>query len=100
MTLKERWQRRWPALKEWISAFCYGSMIGKGMPAVRKEAFDQNDSLMLLLFGDTLGLPNPVSYYMLECLPDVIDELPGWARRIQNRKYLLAEKAGQYGFDG
>lgn len=100
MTLKEKWAQKWPVIKEWINAFFYGSCIGKGMPAVRKEAFDQNDNLMLLLFGDTLGLPNPLSYYMLEALPDVAETLPGWGRRMQNRRFLISEKAGQYGFDG
>lgn len=100
MKILKKFQQRWPKTYEWIEAFCYGSMIGKGMPAVRKEAFDQNDDLMLLLFGDTIGLPNPMSYYMLEALPDLAEELPGWSRRIQGRKFLIAEKASQYGFDG
>jgi len=34
--------------------------------AIRKEAWDMNDNVMLLLFGDYLGLPNPISYYTLE----------------------------------
>ncbi|ERL24054.1 hypothetical protein [Jonquetella sp. BV3C21] len=78
----------------------YGASIGKGMPVVRKEAFDKNDELMLLLFGDALGVPNPLAYYMLEALPYVYESLPSWERRMQNRKNLLAEKAAQYGFDG
>ena len=69
------------------------------MAVVRKEAFDINDNLMLLLFGDFIGIPNPMSYYMLELLPLVADELAPWERRIQNRRFILAEKGAQYDFD-
>ena len=55
---------------------------------------------MLLLFGDYLGIPNPVSYYMMELLPYIATDIPGWERRMMNRQMLIAEKAGQYGFDG
>lgn len=79
--------------------FHRGTFVDKRMAVVRKEAFDINDNLMLLLFGDFLGIPNPVSYYMLELLPYMADELEPWERRIQNRKFLIAEKAAQYDFD-
>jgi len=89
-------------LRKWWEIFVlfhHGTFIDKRMAVVRKEAFDINDNLMLLLFGDFLGIPNPVSYYMLELLPYVADELEPWERRIQNRKFIIAEKAAQYDFD-
>ena len=89
-------------LRKWWEVFVlfhHGTFIDKRMAVVRKEAFDINDNLMLLLFGDFLGIPNPVSYYMLELLPYVADELEPWERRIQNRKFIIAEKAAQYDFD-
>jgi hypothetical protein len=85
--------------KEFVAAFFHGSFVSKRMAVVRKEAFDVNDNLMLLLFGDFLGIPNPVSYYMLELLPYVMEDLVPWERRMQNRKYIVAEKAAQYDFD-
>ncbi len=85
--------------KEWFGAFSYGVFVDKRMGVVRKEAFDQYDNLMLLLFSDFLGIPNPISYYMLELLPYMADELVPWERRIQNRKFIVAEKAAQYDFD-
>ena len=57
-------------------------------------------AVMLLLFGDYLGIPNPLSYYMIELLPYVAKDIPGWERRMMNREMIMAEKAGQYGFDG
>ena len=62
--------------------------------------YDVNDEVMLLLFGDYLGIPNPLSYYMIELLPYVAKDIPGWERRMMNREMIMAEKAGQYGFDG
>ena len=84
---------------EFIVLFHHGTFVDKRMAVVRKEAFDINDNLMLLLFGDYLGVPNPMSYYMLELLPYVANDLEPWERRIQNRKFLIAEKAAQYDFD-
>jgi len=85
--------------KEWFGAFSYGVFIDKRMSVVRKEAYDEYDNLMLLLFSDFLGIPNPISYYMLELLPYLAEELEPWERRIQNRKFIVAEKAAQYDFD-
>lgn len=84
---------------EFLYLFHQGTFVDRQMAVVRKEAFDLNDNLMLLLFGDFLGIPNPMSYYMLELLPYVADELVPWERRIQNRKFIIAEKAAQYDFD-
>jgi|Go1ome_4_1110791.scaffolds.fasta_scaffold26097_2 hypothetical protein len=95
-SFKEKLATAW----EWISLFFYGSAIDKRMGAVRKEANDMNDELMLLLFGDYLGIPNPVSYYMMEILPYIAQDMEGWQRRMMNRNMILAEKASQYSFDG
>ena len=84
---------------EFFVLFHHGTFVDKNMAVVRKEAFDINDNLMLLLFGDYLGIPNPMSYYMLELLPYVADDLESCERRMQNRKFIIAEKAAQYDFD-
>lgn len=85
--------------KELAFMFVFGTFLDKRMAVVRKEAFDENDDLMLLLFGDYLGIPNPISYYMLELLPYVAEDLVSWERRMQNRKMIVAEKAAQFDFD-
>lgn len=85
-------------LRTVISDFLEGAFKVKASSVIRKEAFDLNDDFMLLLFGDFLGIPNPVSYYTLELLPYLADELESWERRILNRKSIIAEKAGQYDF--
>jgi hypothetical protein len=78
--------------------FVVASFLEKRASAIRKEAWDMNDNVMLLLFGDFLGLPNPISYYTLELLPYLAEDLLPWQRRIMNRKSVAAEKAAQYDF--
>ena len=98
--VNEKWKKRLDTAWEWTRLFFYGASFDKRMGVVRKEAHDVNDEVMLLLFGDYLGIPNPLSYYMIELLPYVAKDIPGWERRMMNREMIMAEKAGQYGFDG
>ena len=86
------------AVGEWLWLFVVASFLEKRYAAIRKEAWDSNDNIMLLLFGDYLGLPNPVSYYTLELLPYLAEEMLPWQRRIMNRQSVAAEKAAQYDF--
>ncbi len=100
VSVNEKWKTRLATAWEWTRLFFYGASFDKRMGVVRKEANDVNDEVLLLLFGDLLGIPNPLSYYMMELLPYVAGDLPGWERRMMNREMIMAEKAGQYGFDG
>lgn len=43
---------------------------------------DEEDLFMLLVFSESLGLPNPVSYYTLELLPVVYDRFHEWHKRM------------------
>jgi hypothetical protein len=86
------------ALGEWLWMFVIASFLEKRTVAIRKEAWDMNDNFMLLLFGDYLGLPNPISYYTLELLPYMAEDMIPWQRRIMNRQSVAAEKAAQYDF--
>jgi len=83
-----------PFIQEFLESWHRTSATG----VLRKEAFDNNDNFIILLFGDLLGIPNPVSYYTLELLPYLAEELEGWERRMQNRKSIVAEKFGQFDF--
>jgi hypothetical protein len=96
MTSKEG--HRGAEVLEWIRLFVKGTFHNTAGGALVKEAHDANDMVLLLLFGDLLGIPNPASYYMLELLPLVAGELEGWERRMQNRRSIMAEKMGQFDF--
>lgn len=63
---------------------------------LRKEAHEENDIFILLCFADLIGIPVPTSYYSLELLPYLAEELGGWEKRIVERKSVLAEKFGKH----
>ncbi|MDT8429529.1 MAG: cory-CC-star protein [Pseudomonadales bacterium] len=43
---------------------------------------DEDDLFMLMIFSETLGIPNPASYYTLELLPVVYERFHDWHRRM------------------
>ncbi|MDR9770217.1 MULTISPECIES: hypothetical protein [Acetomicrobium] len=72
--------------------------INKTHPMVMKEALDTNDAFMILVFGDLLGIPNPTSYYTLELLPYLADDIERWQQRMAVKGTVLEEKAAQFDF--
>ena len=71
----------------------------KSKAILEKEARDEMDNFILLCFADTLGLPFPTSYYALELLPYIAEDLESWQRRMMDRKSLWGEKWGDYDLD-
>ena len=43
---------------------------------------DEDDLFMMLVFAESMGLPNPASYYTLELLPLVYDRFYEWHKRM------------------
>ena len=43
---------------------------------------DEEDLFMLLVFADSLGVPNPATFYTLELLPVVYDRFHAWHKRM------------------
>jgi len=43
---------------------------------------DEEDLFMLLVFAETLGVPNPAAYYTLELLPVLYDRFHEWHKRM------------------
>lgn len=68
----------------------------KSMYAVKKEAMDEMDNFMLLCYGDILGIPLPTTYYTLELLPYLAEDLEGWERRIMARKSIYGDRWGDF----
>ncbi len=64
-----------------------------------KESHNVMDEFLLLCFGDILGIPIPTSYYTLELLPLIADDLDGWHNRISGRLSIWQEKWADYDFD-
>lgn len=43
---------------------------------------DENDYFMLLVFAESLGVPNPVSFYTMEILPFILEDFHAWHKRM------------------
>ncbi len=43
---------------------------------------DEEDLFMLMVFAESLGVPNPAAYYTLELLPVLYDRFHEWHRRM------------------
>lgn len=64
-----------------------------------KEAHDVMDEFILLCYGDLLGIPIPTTYYSLEILPLIAEDLEGWQFRMISKMYIWQQKWADYGFD-
>lgn len=63
---------------------------------MRVEAYEKMDNFLILCFGELLGMPLPSSYYSIELLPYIAEDLTTWENRMLNRKEVLAERFGKY----
>jgi hypothetical protein len=43
---------------------------------------DEEDLFMLLVFAESLGVPNPATYYTLELMPAMYERFHAWHRRM------------------
>jgi hypothetical protein len=59
-----------------------GMYIAPYRSAILREYLRQRDLFMVLGISDMLGVPNPVSFYTLELLPELIDGFHEWHRRL------------------
>lgn len=91
-------QEKLNKIKENIRHFLKGAfdMEDKSTARIRKEAMDELDNFMLLCYGDLLGLPIPTSYYTLEILPYIAEDLEGWEKRILNRQSIVNDRWGDF----
>lgn len=88
-------------LKKIVAEFFEGSLGGikdKSTAMLKKDAFDQNDYFMLLCFSDFLGIPSPTSYYTLELLPYLAEELEGWEKRMMLKGEVVHEQFGKFDY--
>lgn len=60
---------------------------------IQNEIEDVDDQFMLLCFGDLIGIDLPTTYYALELLPFLADDLEGFSKKMVERKSIWEEKA-------
>ncbi len=74
-------------------------MQQKSRGHIENEANELMDQFMILCFGDYLGIDLPTSYYALELLPFLADDLEQWQGRMTSKKSIWEEKAGKLDID-
>jgi hypothetical protein len=47
-----------------------------------RAARDEEDLFMMLVFAESLGVPNPATYYTLELMPAMYERFHAWHRRM------------------
>ena len=50
--------------------------------AIARAQRDEEDLFMLLVFAETLGIPNPAGWYTLELQPLLLDRFHDWHKRM------------------
>ena len=71
-----------PSLLAKISAALKEYYISPYRQAYARAQRDEDDLFMLLVMSETLGVPNPATYYTLELLPVIYDRFHDWHRRM------------------
>lgn len=74
-------------------------MQGKAHGHIENEVSDTMDQFMLLCFSDLLGVDLPTTYYALELLPYLGEDLVKWKIRMSDKKSIWEEKAGKLDID-
>lgn len=72
---------------------------GKSVNMLKNDMYNTDDEFLILCFADLLGIDVPTSYYALELLPYLEDELEGWQVRMLDSKSVWEKKGGQLDMD-
>ncbi len=67
----------------------YGLFMFDFEQNVKSESIRNNDIFLALTMGELLGLPLHTSYYSLQLLPYVFEEVPSWKRRSCRERWVL-----------
>jgi hypothetical protein len=70
------------ALREFIE----GAVVREPMLVALKEKASLETIFLLMVFGDTLGIPVPRSCYALRLLPYVVPRLEPWKRALLRQR--------------
>lgn len=84
-----------------IKLFFQGAldMQGRSFSHIEAEADETMDQFMLLCFSDLLGIDMPTTYYALELLPYLGDELEDWLKRMDSKQSVWESRGASLDFD-
>lgn len=68
----------WQEFRQGLREFYYGPY----QRTLAREVRDQEDLFMLMVFSESLGVPNPVSFYTLELQPVMLEQFHQWHLRM------------------
>lgn len=72
------WRAKWQSFCRGMEAFYYAPYRRTLARATR----DEEDLFMLMLFAESLGVPNPVAFYTLELQPIFLEAFHDWHTRM------------------
>ncbi|MBI9011036.1 MAG: hypothetical protein JEZ08_02310 [Clostridiales bacterium] len=84
-----------------IKLFFQGAldMKGRSISHIENEAEESMDQFMLLCFSDLLGIDMPTTYYALELLPYLGDDLESWLKRMDSKKSVWESRGAGLDID-
>lgn len=74
--------------KKTINEFFYGMTVFELQKELLKEKGNLNNLLLLIVFGDLLGLPTFPPYYAMRIFPYIIPQIETWKRGVLREKDL------------
>lgn len=72
------WRERLQAFKEGLEEFYHAPY----RQALSRAYRDEQDLFMLLIFAESLGIPNAMTFYTLELQPLLMEEFHDWHKRM------------------
>ncbi|HJD44868.1 MAG TPA: DNA helicase [Candidatus Paenalcaligenes intestinipullorum] len=76
--LIQPFQRAYEVLDQWGMQY-YNAPFRAALARAKR---DEDDLFMLLVFAETMGIPNPVAWYTLELQPILLERFHDWHVRM------------------
>ena len=73
------WQERFRAFSEGLHEFYHAPY----RQTLSRACRDESDLFMLMVFAESLGVPNPMTWYTLELQPLLMEEFHEWHTRMR-----------------
>jgi hypothetical protein len=72
---------------------------GRSVHHIEEEARENMDQFMMLCFSDLLGVDMPTTYYALELLPYLGEDLEDWLLRMDSKKSVWESRGAALDMD-